>query len=60
MDRQEKGQNALSAVQEVSEQFGIPVLSIISLSDIIEFIEHDERYADKLEAIRAYRQQYGI
>ncbi len=60
LDRQEKGQNALSAVQEVSEQSGIPVLSIISLNDIIEFIEHDERFADKLEVIRAYRQQYGI
>lgn len=60
LDRQEKGQNTLSAVQEVSEQFGIPVLSIISLRDIIEFIAHDKRFNDKLNVIRAYREQYGI
>ncbi|CAG1021183.1 orotate phosphoribosyltransferase [Methylomonas sp. LL1] len=60
LDRQEKGQNQLSAVQEVSQQFGIPVIAIISLAEIIEFIEHDSHFADKLPVIRAYRQQYGI
>ncbi|ANE57277.1 orotate phosphoribosyltransferase [Methylomonas sp. DH-1] len=60
LDRQEKGQNELSAVQEVSAQFGIPVLAIIGLADIIEFIAQDPAYADKLPVIRAYRQQYGI
>ena len=55
LDRQEKGQNDLSAVQEV-----IPVISIISLAEIIEFIEHDNNFADKLPIIRSYRQKYGI
>lgn len=60
LDRQEKGQNQLSAVQEVSQQFGIPVLAIISLTEIIEFIAQDPDYLDKLAIIRGYRQQYGI
>lgn len=60
LDRQEKGQNELSAVQEVSSQFGIPVLPIISLAEIIEFIEQDSRFADKLAIIRDYRQRYGV
>lgn len=60
LDRQEKGQNQLSAVQEVSAQFGIPVLAIIGLADIIEFIAQDSSFVDKLPVIRAYRQQYGI
>lgn len=60
LDRQEKGQNQTSAVQEVSQQFGIPVLPIISLTEIIEFIEQNPSYADQLAIIRGYRQQYGI
>lgn len=60
LDRQEKGQNSMSAVQEVSQQFGIPVISIISLAEIIEFIAQDPDFSDKLAIISHYRQQYGI
>lgn len=60
LDRQEKGQNQWSAVQEVSAQFDIQVIAIISLADIIDFIEQDSHFSDKLVAIRAYRLQYGI
>src|SRR5574343_590335 len=60
LDRQEKGQNSMSAVQEVSQQFGIPVLAIISLAEIIEFIAQDPDFIDKLAIISHYRQQYGI
>lgn len=60
LDRQEKGLQELSAVQEVSQQFGIPILSIISLKEIIEYIEQDSNFADKLAIIRNYRQHYGI
>lgn len=60
LDRQEKGRNDLSAVQEVSSQFGIPVVAIISLTDIIEFIEKNHENSEKLVIINAYRQQYGI
>jgi orotate phosphoribosyltransferase len=60
LDRQEKGLNELSAVQEVSAQFGIPVIAIISLANIVEFIEQHDKTSEKLAIIKAYRQQYGI
>lgn len=60
LDRQEKGQNQRSAVQEVESQFGIQVLPIITLADIVEFIEREADYADKLSVIREYREQYGV
>lgn len=60
LDRQEKGQNQLSAVQEVSAQFGIPVVAIICLADIIEFIAQEEGAAAKLAIIQTYREHYGI
>lgn len=60
LDRQEKGLNELSAVQEVTKQFGIPVIAIISLAEIIEFIAQDSGFTEKLATISSYRQQYGI
>ncbi|WP_426991891.1 orotate phosphoribosyltransferase [Methylomonas sp. CM2] len=60
LDRQEKGQNQRSAVQEVESQFGIQVLPIITLADIVVFIEGEAGYADKLSVIREYREQYGL
>ncbi|WP_150046270.1 MULTISPECIES: orotate phosphoribosyltransferase [Methylomonas] len=60
LDRQEKGQNEFSAVQEVTRQFGIPVLAIIGFQHIIEYMEQESGYAERLPVIRAYRQQYGV
>lgn len=60
LDRQEKGLHELSAVQEVENQFGIPVIAIISLADIVEFIEQEDNNSEKLAIIKNYRQQYGI
>ena len=59
LDRQEKGLQNLSAVQEASQQFSIPVHSIISLADIIDFIKLTEPENEKLNIIEAYRQEYG-
>ncbi len=60
LDRQEKGENDKSAVQEVSERFGMPVLCIISLQQIIEFLELDGKSAEQLEIIKAYRANFGV
>lgn len=60
LDRQEKGENDISAIQEVSERFAMPVVSIIALEHIIEFIAADESYNINIAAIRAYQQQYGV
>ena len=60
LDRQEKGQQELSAVQEVSQQFNIPVVAIISLTDIISYIQLHDPDSEKLSVIHAYRLQYGV
>ena len=58
--RQEKGQNDYSATQEVSQNYHIPVLAIISLTDIIEYLETYENANNKLAIIKEYRHNYGI
>ena len=60
LDRQEKGESALSAVQEVEQQFGIPVASIIRLDDLIEHLETSEEFGQFLPEVLAYREKYGI
>lgn len=58
LDRQEKAQNGHSAIQEVTDCFKIPVLAIITLENIIDYIE---AYAgSQLDAILQYRKQHGI
>lgn len=59
LDRQERGQNDISAVQEVAEKFIIPVISIITLANIIEFLEA-EGGGYSLHAIKEYQRLYGI
>lgn len=60
LDRQEKGRGELSAIQEVQRDFGVPVHSIITMEDLIAYIETDPDYSGYLEAMRAYRDQYGV
>ena len=60
LNRQERGQGALSAIQEVEETYRIPVTSIISLEHLIAYIEQHSQYEQYLPAIQAYREQYGI
>lgn len=65
LDRQERGQGELSAVQEVNETYGIPVFSIASLEDIIAYMatkanDGDETAKTYLPAINAYKAEYGV
>ena len=60
LDRQEKGSGERSAIQEVEQQYGIPVLSIIKLEHLIGYLEEQPGMQDRLEAVRAYRKQYGV
>lgn len=60
LDRQEKGQAELSAIQEVEQQYKIPVTSIIKLGDLIEFIKDKPEFKEFLPSVEAYREQYGI
>jgi orotate phosphoribosyltransferase len=59
LDRQERGQGDLSAVQEVQRAFSIPVVHIITLADLIEHLERADRPAE-LESLRNYRAQWGV
>ena len=59
LDRQERGQGARSAVQEVQMTFSIPVAKIITLGDIIEYLE-TTGHPDELASLRDYRSRYGV
>ena len=61
-DRMEKGlQTDLSAVQEVSREFGIRIYSIVNINDIIAAIESGViEGREHLDAMKAYRSQYGV
>ncbi|KAF3977829.1 MAG: orotate phosphoribosyltransferase [Methylococcales symbiont of Iophon sp. n. MRB-2018] len=60
LDRQEKGKNDSSAVEYISQQFNMPVIAIISLSHIIEYLELADNCSEQLEIIKQYRLDYGI
>jgi orotate phosphoribosyltransferase len=59
LDRQERGQGPRSAVQEVEQDLGVPVISIAKLADLIGHLEQSGDAA-QLKAMRAYQAQYGI
>jgi len=60
IDRQEKGENTLSATQEIARKYSIPVISIINLEDIIKYLETTNGFSNELEFIRKYQNTYGI
>jgi orotate phosphoribosyltransferase len=60
LDRQEKGQGALSAIQEVEQVLGVPVRSIVGLSDIIQYLNQQPSQEQQLARMQQYRSQYGI
>lgn len=60
LDRQERGKGRLSAAQEVESEFGIPVISIAGLGDLIEFLEDQSVANIDISAIRRYRNDYGV
>lgn len=59
LDRMERGQGERSAVQEVREQFGIPVVAIATLDDLMSFIRGRTELRDHESAVTAYRARYG-
>lgn len=60
LDRQERGQGSLSAVQELKSSLGIPVISIVRLDDLIDILEESADYAQHLDPVLAYRRKYGV
>ena len=59
LDRMERGQGATSAVQDVRDTYGIPVVAIANLDDVMAFIDGREALSSMQPAIAAYRERYG-
>ncbi|HHH45077.1 MAG TPA: orotate phosphoribosyltransferase [Gammaproteobacteria bacterium] len=60
LDRQERGRGDRSAIQEVEQDLGLAVTSIITLRELQDFLADRPEYAESLQAITRYRKQYGI
>jgi orotate phosphoribosyltransferase len=60
VDRQERGQGNLSAIQEVEQVLGVPVQSIVGLTDIIQYLGSHPSQDKQLARMQEYRSQYGI
>ncbi|CAG8521148.1 13826_t:CDS:1 [Acaulospora morrowiae] len=60
VNRQEKGTNEISAVQQIEKDYGIPVLSIVTLDQIIQYLREHGGYGEHLKKMEEYRTTYGI
>ena len=60
LDRMERGAGEQSAVQEVREQYGMPVVAVITLDNLVEFLERDANRQQLLQAVAGYRSTYGV
>jgi orotate phosphoribosyltransferase len=60
LDRQERGQDGRSAVAEVRESLGIPVVSVLTLDHLIDFLHGHSDSAGWLERLRSYRAEFGV
>jgi orotate phosphoribosyltransferase len=60
LDRQERGQGEHSAIQEVERRYGIPVIPIACLDDLLTYLEEKSDYEQTLQTVQVYREQYGI
>lgn len=60
LDRQERGQGELSAIQEVERDFDTQVVSIVTLADVVSYLKEQPAQQDRINTINAYREQYGI
>lgn len=60
LDRQERGTGELSAIQEVERDFNMPVISIVSLQQVLEYLAQSSELQHHLPAVERYREDYGI
>ncbi|HET7359040.1 MAG TPA: phosphoribosyltransferase family protein, partial [Rhodanobacteraceae bacterium] len=60
LDRQERGQGARSAAQELAAEWSIPVIAIAGLAELLTYAAGQPRLAVELGRLQAYRQQYGV
>jgi orotate phosphoribosyltransferase len=60
LDRQERGQGTQSAAQEISAEFGVPVLAIARLDELLALAAERPELAEHRERLHAYRSRYGV
>jgi orotate phosphoribosyltransferase len=60
LDRQEKGKAEESAIQEVERDYGIPVISIVTLEQVLDYVADQSELKQYAESIEAYREKYGV
>jgi orotate phosphoribosyltransferase len=60
LDRMERGQGELSAVQEVKRDYALPVISIAALDDLLEYLHGQAELVQNLKAVESYRDRYGV
>jgi orotate phosphoribosyltransferase len=60
LNRMERGQGELSAIQEVERDYGMPVASIVTLNDVIAYLQEKGGMESQIDAILTYRKEYGI
>jgi orotate phosphoribosyltransferase len=60
LDRQERGQDGRSAVAEVQERYGIPVLSVVTFDQLIAYMQVEAEGGEWLERLRSYRAEFGV
>jgi orotate phosphoribosyltransferase len=61
LDREEIGSRArIPAKEQLQEEIGLTIMSIVSLTDLVEHLEQSEEYAAELPAMKAYRNRYGV
>jgi len=60
LDRQEKGPQGKSAIQEIEQTYQVPVLAIACLEDLLSFTEGHDDLAPHLEKLKEYRNAYGV
>lgn len=60
LDRQERGRGDISAIQEVERDYKCKVTALITLADLIDYLQEKPEMADHLAAVRRYQQEYGI
>jgi len=60
LDRQERGKEKTSAIQEVEKDYGLKVASIVGLQDLIQFLGEQTGQDEHLAAIQAYRTEHGV
>lgn len=60
LDRQEKGKAEISAIQEVERDYGIPVISIVKLEQVLDYVADQPDLKKYASSIEAYREKYGV